>query len=71
MTLRFTKAWSDQIDGVKLFETVSKISPQLQLKYTGGQIELHLPKTDDDWLFIATAVLQAAATIPPRNPHAH
>lgn len=71
MTLRFTKAWSDQIDGVKLFETVSKISPQLQLKYTGGQIELQLPKTDDDWLFTATAVLQAAATIPPRNPHAH
>jgi transcription-repair coupling factor (superfamily II helicase) len=71
MTLRFTKAWSDQIDGVKLFETVSAISPNVQLKYTLGQIELHLPKTDDDWLFTATAVLQAAATIPPRNPHAH
>ena len=71
MTLRFTKAWSDSIDGVKLFETVSAISPAVQLKYTLGQIELHLPKTEDDWLFTATAVLQAAANIPPRNSHAH
>jgi len=71
MTLRFTKAWSDSIDGVKLFETVSAISPAVQLKYTLGQIELHLPKTEDDWLFTATAVLQAAANIPPRKSNAH
>lgn len=55
--LIFTKDYSDQIDGVKFFETVSKISKEIQLKYFNQQIRLELDK-DRGWLSEIVKVLQ-------------
>jgi len=66
MTLTFTKAWSSKIDGVKLFERINALSPSITLKYIHEQIILVIPK-QDDWLFVATSVLVAAAKVPQRS----
>ena len=41
-TVIFTKEFSSQIDGVKFFETVNKISKDINLKYLKGMIRLIL-----------------------------
>jgi transcription-repair coupling factor (superfamily II helicase) len=58
LSLRFTKAWSSQLDGVKLFEAMSKVSSELRLKYSAGQISLIIPKSDERWLSLAIEVLR-------------
>jgi len=63
LQLIFTNEWSSKVDGVKFFEMVSKISNEVKLKYTGGNIVLLIPKIDD-WLFLATAILDKTQTIP-------
>ena len=66
MMLTFTKHWSSSIDGVKLFEKITSISPSITLKYTHEQIVLIIPK-QDDWLFLATSVLVASTKVPQRS----
>ncbi len=66
MTLTYTKHWSSTIDGVKLFEKVNALSSTIALKYIHEQIVLVIPK-QDDWLFLATAVLVASTKVPQRS----
>ncbi|MBQ1304855.1 MAG: transcription-repair coupling factor, partial [Erysipelotrichales bacterium] len=53
----FKKDWCDKVDGVKLFETVSKISLDLKMRYTRGSIILRLPKKNG-WLSLANETLE-------------
>ena len=43
--LCFNDAFSQQIDGVKLFEIVTGISRDIRLRYEGGKIALRIPKS--------------------------
>ena len=63
LQLIFTNDWSSKVDGVKFFEMVSKLSNEVKLKYTGGNIVLIIPKMDD-WLFLATSILDKTMTVP-------
>lgn len=63
LQLIFTNDWSSKVDGVKFFELVSKLSNEVKLKYTGGNIVLIIPKMDD-WLFLATSILDKTMTVP-------
>jgi transcription-repair coupling factor (superfamily II helicase) len=63
LQLIFTNDWSSKVDGVKFFEMVSKLSNEVKLKYTGGNIVLIIPKMED-WLFLATSILDKTMTIP-------
>ena len=72
LSLSFTKAWSSSVDGVAFFAKMSEISAQLKLKYTAGQIILIIPKTEDNWLGIATQALQQTYQLTHgAQPHAH
>ena len=53
----FNKEWCDNVDGIKLFETVSKISVDLRMRYTRGNIILQLPKKNN-WLALANETLE-------------
>ncbi len=54
----FSTAWCQNVDGVRLFEMVSKISLDIKLKYEKGQIILVFPKKKADWLQLANKVLE-------------
>lgn len=56
MEIVFSKAFSDHIDGVKLFETFTTISKDIQLRYVQGQIIVRLPKKGNE-LALAIEVL--------------
>ena len=53
----FEKAWCDKIDGVKLFETVSNISRDINMRYVSGSIILKIPKKGE-WLILTNKVLE-------------
>ena len=53
----FAKKWCDNVDGVRLFEIVSKISMDIEMKYEKGKIILILSKKID-WLSMANTVLE-------------
>ena len=57
-TVIFTKEFSSQIDGVKFFETVNKISKDINLKYLKGMIRLDIEK-QRGWLSELVTVLNA------------
>ncbi|MFR9255075.1 MAG: hypothetical protein ACLVJ6_05880 [Merdibacter sp.] len=40
----FTKAWSAQVDGVRLFERMNQLSRSIALRYREGRIVLCIPK---------------------------
>ena len=42
MEIVFSKAFSDHIDGVKLFETFTTISKDIQLRYVQGLSLIHI-----------------------------
>lgn len=63
LQLIFTNDWSSKVDGVKFFAMVSKLSNEVKLKYTGGNIVLIIPKIED-WLFLATSILDKTITVP-------
>ena len=63
LQLIFTSDWSSKVDGVKFFEMVSKLSNEVKLKYTSGNIVLIIPKRED-WLFLATLILDKTQTVP-------
>lgn len=56
MEIVFSKAVSDHIDGVKLFETFTTISKDIQLRYVQGRIIVRLPKKGNE-LALAIEVL--------------
>lgn len=56
MEIVFSKAFSDHIDGVKLFETFTTISKDIQLRYVQGKIFVRLPKKGNE-LALAIEVL--------------
>lgn len=62
----FSREWCDRIDGVKLFETVSKISVDLRMRYVRGTIILSIPKTAG-WLKTANEALEAVRKVPKRH----
>lgn len=55
--LTFTSNWSNQIDGVALFERMTTISKDIQMRFTNQKITLKLPKTKD-WLFMVIEVIE-------------
>jgi len=55
--ITFAKEWCDNVDGVRLFEVVSKISIDIQMKYEKGKIILIFSKKMD-WLSMANTVLE-------------
>lgn len=56
MEIVFSKVFSDHIDGVKLFETFTTISKDIQLRYVQGKIIVRLPKKGNE-LALAIEVL--------------
>lgn len=67
----FTPEWSSAIDGVKFFETITKLSKDITLKYAGGNIIVLIPKTED-WLFLATSLIEKTNSLPLKGvQHAH
>jgi len=64
--LHFTQEWSSQIDGVKFFEMISKLSKEITLKYTGGNIVVLIPKTDE-WLQLANTLIENTSHLPMKG----
>lgn len=46
MEIIFTKEYSSNVDGVKLFEKINKISKSIKIKYSLGKISITIPKTN-------------------------
>ncbi len=46
-TLVFTEAFSQTLDGIKLFETINQISTEIQLKYTQNKIRLEFENSPE------------------------
>ena len=44
LRITFTKGWSSQIDGVRLFERMNQLSRSIALRYREGRIQLSIPK---------------------------
>ncbi len=61
--ITFSEAWSSSIDGIKVFEEVSKLSNTIQLKYANQSIILTIPK-EDEWLDLSNKVLESIQKIP-------
>ncbi len=57
--ITFSKEFSGNVDGVKLFRIFSEISKDIRLRYTGGQIIASLP-ADRDQLGMAITVIERA-----------
>lgn len=57
----FTKAWSDTVDGVKLFELATTISQDIRIQYTNQKIIVRLKKVKD---YLAIAIELIAQSLP-------
>lgn len=55
--LVFTKAWSNQIDGVKLFEMMTTLCREAQIRYANQRITMTMPK-NRGWLSIVIEILE-------------
>lgn len=62
LEITFTKEWSDQADGVALFECFTSISKDIALKYTQGRIIASVPKISEH-LFLAIEMLERSKTL--------
>lgn len=63
----FSKAFSQKVDGVKLFKIFSDISKDIELRYTNGEIIATVPKTKDS---LTTVIeLMEHAKEAKRNAH--
>lgn len=56
VVLTYTNEFSDQVDGIKLFETINEIDPAIKLKYLKGTIRVIIPK-QANWLDLTITVL--------------
>lgn len=45
--VEFTKEWSDNIDGVKLFERATTLSPDIKIRYANEKIYARIPKSSN------------------------
>ena len=52
MEIEFTKEWSDQIDGVKLFEKATTLSTDIKIRYNNQKIYAKLPKGSNALLLL-------------------
>lgn len=55
--LIFTQAWSNQIDGVKLFEMMTTICREAQIRYANRKISMTMPKSRN-WLAVVIEILE-------------
>ena len=55
--ITFNKDFSSQVDGVKLWDLIYKISKHIKISYLNQLIILAIPK-DDKWLFYANNILR-------------
>ena len=55
--LCFTQEWSDNIDGVKLFEMMTTLCKDALIRYRNRKITMRIPK-DQDWLVIVIEILE-------------
>ena len=62
----FTKAWSSQIDGVRLFEQMNKLSRSIALRYREGRVILSIPKSKKQ-LELSILALMASKKISQSN----
>ena len=53
----FTSGWSNQVDGVKLFEMMTTISKDTKIRYTNNKISMKMPKSRD-WLYKMVEILE-------------
>ena len=51
-----TQEFSDLIDGVKLFEMINQLSPEIKIKYLRSKIHIYVSK-NTDWLKLTITVL--------------
>lgn len=55
--LIFTQTWSNHIDGVKLFEMMTTLCKDAQIRYTNQKISMRLPKKRN-WLALVIEILE-------------
>jgi transcription-repair coupling factor (superfamily II helicase) len=55
----FSPLFSNQVDGVKLFEIFSKLSKDIGLRYTNQCIIASLPKQKDSLMLVIQMIEQA------------
>lgn len=60
--LIFTEEWSNQIDGVKLFEMMTTLCKDAQIRYANKKITMKLPKRKS-WLALVIEILERTDTI--------
>ena len=53
----FTQSYSQTINGIAWFETVSEMSSHIQLKYNKNKISIHIKKVDE-WLLLLNRILE-------------
>ena len=58
ISMSFTETWSNAIDGVKLFEFMTCISKDIQLRYVNRKITLQFAKRKD-WLITVIEILES------------
>ncbi len=56
--LTFQSKWSNSIDGVKLFEEMTKISKDIMIRYVDKKITMKIPKSRN-WLLTVVKILEA------------
>lgn len=57
--VEFTKQWSSQVDGVKLFERALTLSPDIKLRYEKEKIYVRIPKSKNYLSLLVQFVEQA------------
>lgn len=60
--LVFTQEWSDHIDGVNLFEMMTTLCSQAQIRYTNKKITMKMPKRKN-WLALVIEILERTLTM--------
>lgn len=60
--LIFTEEWSNQIDGVKLFEMMTTLCKDAQIRYANKKITMKLPKRKS-WLALVIEILERTDSI--------
>ena len=55
--LIFTKQYSDQMDGVKLFEIITSISREIVVRYSNSKMKFKIPKRNQ-WLETVIEVIE-------------
>ena len=55
--LVFTQAWSNQIDGIKLFEMMTTLCREAKIRYANQRITMMMPK-NRSWLSVVIEILE-------------